>query len=91
MTRSEAEEIFISVILKNENSAVEMDAKDAAVFRLFVGKMLKEMESKNRSLWLKAREFEVAYVAPYVMIKKRDGSKYKILRIEEKGESNAIS
>jgi hypothetical protein len=86
MTRSEAEEIFISILLKDEPSAVEMTAKDAQLFRIFIGKMIKEMEMRNRGLWLKAREFNVTYEEPFMMMRKRKGSKYTILKIEEKGE-----
>lgn len=81
MTRSEAEEIFIGTVMSGESAAVEMSLPECQVFRVLVGRTIKEMESKNRTLWLKARDFGIEYKAPFCIIKKLDTNRYKIYTI----------
>jgi hypothetical protein len=85
MTRGEAEEIFVSVVASGENAAIEMTQLETQVFRVLVGRAIKEMEKKNRSLWLRARDYGIEYRAPYAIIRKHDNNKYKIFRIAEDG------
>lgn len=83
MVKSEAEEIFISVVMTGEAAAVEMTLPECQVFRVLVGRSLKEMQSKNRPLWLKAREFCIEYKEPYAIIKKLDANRFKMFKIED--------
>ena len=86
MTRSEAEEIFISIVMGDKTAVVQMTLKEAQVFRVLVGRTLKEMEKKNRTLWLKARDFGIEYVEPYAIVRKLDANRYKMFSVCENGE-----
>lgn len=86
MTRSEAEELFISVVMSGESAAIELTLPETQVFRVLVGRCLKEMEKKNRTLWLKARDFGVEWKEPYAIIKKLDANRYKLFKVEENGK-----
>lgn len=81
MTRSEAEEIFISVVMSGESAAIEMNLNETQVFRVLVGRTLKEMEKKNRTLWLKARDFGIEYREPHAIVKKLDTNRYKMFKL----------
>jgi Cu2+-containing amine oxidase len=83
MTKGEAEEIFISAIMSGENVVVEMTLSECQVFRVLIGRSIKEMQSKNRNMWLKAREFGIEYVAPYAVIRKLDVNRYKMFKMED--------
>lgn len=85
MTRVEAEEIFITVVLSDESAAVEISATEVQVFRVLIGRILKEMERKNKSLWLKAREYGIEYHAPMAIIKKKNEDRYKLFKIDKNG------
>jgi hypothetical protein len=85
MTRSEAEEIYIGTVMSGESAAVEMTLPETQVFRVLIGRCMKDMERRNRSLWLKAREFGIEYKKPYCIIKKLDANRYKIYSIGADG------
>jgi hypothetical protein len=86
MTRGEAEEIFISVVMSGESAAIELTLPETQVFRVLIGRCLKEMEKKNRTLWLKARDYGVEYKEPYALIRKLDNARYKLFKVGDKGE-----
>jgi hypothetical protein len=86
MTRSEAEEIFIGAIMSEETVAIEISQNECQVFRVLVGRALKEMEHKNRALWLRARDYGVEYKAPYAIIRKLDPQRYKLFTVSSTGE-----
>jgi hypothetical protein len=86
MTRTEAEEIYISAILSGESVVVEMSLTDTQVFRVLAGRCMKEMERKNRNLWLKAREYGIEYKEPYMIIKKLDANRYKMYKVNADGD-----
>jgi hypothetical protein len=86
MTRGEVEEIFVSVVLSGESAAVKMTAGETNVFRVIVGRVLKEMEKKNRPLWLKARDYGIERKGDYTIIKKLDIDRYPIYRFGEDGK-----
>ena len=85
MTRNEAEEAFISAIISGSTCVVEMSLKECQVFRVLVGRCIKEMEAKNRPLWLKAREFGIEYKEPYAVIKRIGTDRMKIYKVDAKG------
>jgi hypothetical protein len=70
MTKSEAEDIFFRAIAADESILVEMTPSEVKVFRVLIGRMMGQMETKNRPLWQKAREFGIEYKQPYAIIKK---------------------
>jgi hypothetical protein len=90
MTRSEAEEIFITAVKGGKSTAVEMTANETQVFRVLVGRVIKEMEKKNRSLWYKAREFGVEWRKPFCVIRKLNSDRYKMWTIEDDGTLTSI-
>jgi hypothetical protein len=83
MTRSEAEEIFIAVVMSGESCAIEMTLKETQVFRVLVGRTLQEMEKKNRTLWLKARDFGIEYREPYAVVRKLENDRYKMFKLKD--------
>ena len=70
MTKAEAEDIFFRAVAAGETILVEMTPAEVKVFRVLIGRMMGQMETKNRSLWQKAREFGIEYREPYAIIKK---------------------
>jgi len=70
MTKAEAEDIFFRAIAAGETILVEMTPAEVKVFRVLIGRMMGQMETKNRPLWQKAREFGIEYKEPYAVIKK---------------------
>lgn len=86
MTRIEAEEAFISAIMSGSTCVIEMTQKECQVFRVLIGRCIKEMESKNRPLWLKAREFGVEYKEPYAVIRKIGVDRLRVYKLEEDGQ-----
>lgn len=85
MTRTEAEEIFISVIMNGETALIEMTMQEVNIFRVLIGRVMKDMEKKNMALWLKAKEFGIEYHEPFCVIKRKDPNKYKIYKMTDKG------
>lgn len=85
MTRSEAEELFVAAVLSGATVAVEMTLKEAQVFRVLVGRTLKEMEAKNRALWLRARDYGIEYKEPHAVIRKFGGNRFRMFKVEENG------
>ena len=77
MTREEAEEIFIPIVLSDDGGVAKMTAQEFPAFRVFVGEILKDMEKENKELWLCARNYALDYNEPYAIIKNRDMSRYK--------------
>lgn len=85
MTREEAEEIFIPIVLSDDTEVAKMTAQEFQAFSVFVGEILKDMEKKNHELWLRARNYALDYNEPYATIKNRDMSRYKLFVINEDG------
>ena len=85
MTRSEAEELFISVVLSEDSAVVKITLQETQVFRVLVGRILKEMERKNKAMWLKAREFGIEYHEPYAVIKRKADDRYKLFKLNDDG------
>jgi hypothetical protein len=87
MTRSEAEEIFVAAIMSGEDRlAIELKLTECQVFRVLVGRTLKEMEKKNRTLWLKARDYGIEYKEPYMYIMKLDANRFKMQKVGKDGK-----
>lgn len=84
MTRSEAEEMFLAVIMTGESAVIEMTQKECQVFRVLIGRCMQEMERKNRALWLRARDFGVEYKEPYAIVRKLDANRYKMWKLDPK-------
>ena len=93
MTRSEAEEIFISAVMKDQIVAVEMTAQECQVFRVLVGRAIKEMEKANRPLWLKARDYGIEYNAEQhlTLIKKQNANRFKMYTVDNNGIMTPIT
>lgn len=99
MIRSEAEELFIAAILSGEDlTAVEMSLQETQVFRVLIGRTLKEMEKKNKNLWLKARDYGIEYKASessvsggYALIKKLDSNRFKLFKVAPSGEMTPLN
>jgi len=53
------------------------------VFRVLVGRTLQEMEKKNRTLWLKARDFGIEYREPYAVVRKLETDRYKMFKLKD--------
>lgn len=81
MTRAEAEEIFLAVVTAEDTVAVEMSPEECNVFRVMIGRVLKEMNVKNKGLWLRAREYGIEYIHPYAVVRKRDSNRFKMFRM----------
>ncbi len=79
MTREEAEEIFIPVVLSDDGGVAKMTAQEFQAFSDFVGEMLKDMEKDNEELWRSAKNYALEYNEPYAIIKNMDMSRYKKL------------
>ena len=77
MTREEAEEIFIPIVLSDDGGVAKMTAQEFQAFSVFVGDILKNMEKDNKELWLRARNYALDYNEPYAIISNRDKSRYK--------------
>lgn len=93
MIRSEAEEIFIAAIMSGEDVvAIELTIPETKVFRVLIGRTLKEMEKKNRNLWLKARDYGIEYktneasaAGGFALIKKLNSARFKMFKVAESG------
>lgn len=84
MTKSEAEELFIQIAMSGEDEVdIKMSLRETNIFRILIGRSVKEMEKKNRSLWLKAKEYAIQYVEPYAVVKKIDRNKYKMFAVKD--------
>jgi len=77
MTREEAEEIFIPVVLSDDGGVAKMTAQEFQAFSDFVGEILKDMEKDNKELWLRAQNYALDYNESYAIIKNMDMSRYK--------------
>jgi len=77
MTREEAEEIFIPIVLSDDGGVAKMTAQEFQAFSVFVGEILEDMEKDNKELWLRARNYALEYNEPYAIIKNMDMSRYK--------------
>jgi len=77
MTREEAEEIFIPVVLSDDGGVAKMTAQEFQAFSNFVGEILKDMEKDNKELWLRAQNYALDYNESYAIIKNMDMSRYK--------------
>ena len=77
MTREEAEEIFIPIVLSDDGGVAKMTAQEFQAFSVFVDEILKDMEKDNKELWLRARNYVLDYNEPYAIISNRDKSRYK--------------
>jgi hypothetical protein len=86
MIKVEAEEIFVAAVMSDSTTLVALTLPETQVFRVLVGRIMKEMEVKNKSLWSKARGFGVEYKDGFCIIKKIDSAKYKMFRLNDKGE-----
>ena len=87
MTRVEAEELLITAIMSGKDKvAIKMSLAECQVFRVLIGRALKEMEQKNRSLWLRVREYGIEYRDPYCIIRKRDDNRYPMFAMDEEGK-----
>jgi len=79
MTREEAEEIFIPIVLSDDGGVAKMTAQEFQAFSVFVGEILKDMEKDNKELWLRAKKYALDYNESYAIIKNMDMSRYKKL------------
>ena len=77
MTREEAEEIFIPIVLSDDGGVAKMTAQEFQTFSVFVDEILKDMEKENNALWLRAQNYALDYNESYAIIKNRDMSRYK--------------
>ncbi len=77
MTREEAEDIFMQIVLSDETGIVKMTAQEFQAFSIFVDEILKDMEKDNKELWLRAKNYVLDYNEAYAIIKNRDMSRYK--------------
>lgn len=86
MNKQEAEEIFIAAVMSGEEKiAVELTLPETQIFRVLVGRTLKEMERKNHSLYIKAREYAIEYKNGSAIIRKHDADRYKMFTIAKDG------
>ena len=79
MTREEAEEIFIPIVLSDDGGVAKMTAQEFQAFSVFVDEILKDMEKNNKELWLRAKKYALDYNEAYAIIKNMDMSRYKKL------------
>ena len=87
MTREEAEDIFMQIVLSDETGMVEMTADEFQAFSVFVEEILKDMEKQNQELLSRARNYVLKYREPYATIRNMDISRYKpLFMINEEGE-----
>lgn len=83
MTKVEAEEIFLSAVMSGETAVVvKMSETEVKTFRVLAGRMLKEMQNKNRMLWLKAREWGIEWKEPYAVLRRRTESRYPMYKLD---------
>ena len=85
MTREEAEDIFMQIVLSDETGLVEMTADEFQAFSVFVEEILKDMEKQNQELLSRARNYALQYREPYASINK-DMSHIKPLFMIKDGE-----
>lgn len=91
MTKAEAEEIYIAAIMSGENViAVKMTEREVKLFRALTGRIQKEMENKNRPLYLQSREYGIEYADPYAIIRKRDADRYEMFAVTKEGFSPLV-
>ncbi len=77
MTREEAEEIFIPIVLSDDGGVAKMTAQEFQAFSIFVDEILKDMEKENKEMWLRAKNYVLDYNESYAIIKNLDMSRYK--------------
>lgn len=85
MTKSEAEEIFLSIVMSEKTGVVQMSLAETKVFRVLIGRVLKEMERKNRTLYYKARDYGIEYKEPYAVIRRHEPDRFKVMTVSEDG------
>jgi hypothetical protein len=85
MTKIEAEEIFISVVLSGKTTLVELTDPEIAVFRVLIGRTLKDMEKRNRKLWLQARQFGIEKQGKFCVVRKIEADRYKMYQLDDAG------
>jgi hypothetical protein len=90
MTKAESEALFIDAVQSDETRIVEMTVQDTNSFRVHVHRIMKEMESKNHTMWLKAKSFGVSRVGGRTVISKALLSKFKVYRIDESGKEELV-
>ncbi|OQC14417.1 MAG: hypothetical protein BWX72_01378 [Firmicutes bacterium ADurb.Bin080] len=86
MTREEAEDIFMQIVLSDETGIVEMTADEFQAFSVFVEEILKDMEKQNQELWSRARNYALKYREPYASIIKDISHIKPLFMINEDGE-----
>lgn len=87
MTREEADELFMKIVLSDETGVVvEMTADEFQAFSVFVEEILKDMEKQNQELLSRARNYALQYREPYAMIKNMDIINRKPLFMIKDGE-----
>ncbi len=86
MTREEAEDIFMQIVLSDETGIVEMTADEFQAFSVFVEEILKDMQKQNQELLSRARNYVLKYREPYASINKDMSHCKPLFRITEDGE-----
>jgi hypothetical protein len=86
MTRADIEEIFIAAIMQKKDCLlIEMTLEEAKVMRVLIGRITKEMERKNRAMWMAAREYGVEYTKPFAVLRRANQNRYKVMVMEADG------
>jgi hypothetical protein len=87
MNKAEVEELYIGAITSGETAIfIKMLPNEANVFRVLVGRVLKEMEKANKALYTIACDFTLVYKEPYLVISRREEGKFQLNKVGKGGE-----
>jgi hypothetical protein len=87
MTKGEAEELLLKAVMSDRDVIMfRMKKDEASVFRVLAGRIIKEMESKNRALWMKARVYGIEWREPYAVVRRTNSTQYEMFTLGSHGE-----
>lgn len=90
MTKAESEALFLDAIFNDASRSIEMSASQTNSFRVHVHRIMKEMDKKNHTLWLKAKQFGVSRVGDRTVISKAELGKFKVYKLNDDGTEELI-
>jgi hypothetical protein len=85
MTKAESEALFFDAVHNDETRCIIMTKEQTCSFRVHVHRIMKEMEKKNHTLWLRAKNFGISRVGDETIISKAKLNAFKVYRYDEDG------
>lgn len=87
MTKSEVEELYIRSISSGEEIiAIKMTINESHVFRVLIGRIVKEMEKRNPTLYYMSKGYGIEYKEGYLLIRKHEPGRFQLNKIGPGGE-----